>query len=64
MTYESLPDLPVTKIRSYVPVTDADLVESFIDPIRRAILVALRYGTEMVIENVTVEEKVKKDGTK
>ncbi|TFG27183.1 hypothetical protein EU527_18845 [Candidatus Thorarchaeota archaeon] len=61
---ESLSDLPRTKVRSYVPVTDPELVESFIDPIRRAILVALRYGKEIVKEEVTMEEKVKKDGTK
>jgi len=47
-----------------VPVTDPDLVESFTDPIRRAILVALRYGTEMIKEEVSIEERVKKDGTK
>ena len=64
MTSESLPDLPDTKVRSYVPVTDPELVESFIDPIRRAILVALRYGVEMIKEKVSVEEKTKKDGTK
>ena len=64
MTSESIPDLPDSKVRSYVPVTDPDLVESFIDPIRRAILVALRYGTEMIKEDVSVEERVKKDGTK
>ncbi|TFG34805.1 hypothetical protein EU527_01770 [Candidatus Thorarchaeota archaeon] len=64
MTVESLPDFPDTKVRSYIPVTDPELVESFIDPIRRAILVALRYGTEMIFENVTFEEKVRKDGTK
>lgn len=64
LTSDSFPDLPDTKVRSYVPVTDPDLVESFIDPIRRAILVALRYGTEMIKEEITVEEKTKKDGTK
>lgn len=64
LTFESLPDLPDTKVRSYVSVTDPELVESFIDPIRRAILVALRYGVETIKENVTTEEKVKKDGTK
>jgi hypothetical protein len=58
------PDFPETKIRSYVPVTDPELVESFIDPIRRAILVALRYGTEMVKEDVSFEETTRKDGTK
>jgi hypothetical protein len=61
---ESIPDLPDTKVRSYVAVTDPDLVESFIDPIRRAILVALRYGTEMIKENVSFEETMRKDGTK
>lgn len=64
MTSESLSDLPDTKVRSYTPVTDPELVESFIDPIRRAILVALRYGIEMIKEEVSVEEKTKKDGTK
>ena len=65
MSSELLPDLPSTKVRSYVSVTDQDLVESFIDPIRRAILVALRYGTEMIKEvHLPVEEIVRKDGTK
>ena len=65
MTSESIPDLPDTKVRSYVPVTDPDLVESFIDPIRRAILVALRYGTEMITESEPrTQVLVKEDGTK
>ncbi len=64
MASEFVTNLPDTKIRSYVPVTDPELVESFIDPIRRAILVALRYGTEAVKENVTFQETVKSDGTK
>ncbi len=64
MASEFAPDLPDTKIRSYVPVTEPELVESFIDPIRRAILVALRYGTETVKENVSFQETVKSDGTK
>lgn len=57
-------ELPDSKVRSYVPVTDPELVESFIDPIRRAILVALRYGTETVKEDISFEEMTKKDGTK
>jgi DNA-binding transcriptional ArsR family regulator len=61
---DSLPDLPDSKVRSYVPVTDPELVESFIDPIRRAILVALRYGTERVKEDISFEEITRKDGTK
>jgi len=61
---ESPPQLPDTKVRSYVPVTDPELVESFIDPIRRAILVALRYGKDNVEEIVSSEETIRKDGTK
>jgi len=65
LTSESLPDLPETKVRSYIPVTDPELVESFIDPIRRAILVALRYGTEMITESVPMTNvSLKEDGTK
>jgi hypothetical protein len=64
MTEEAHPALPDTKIRSYVPVTDQELVESFLDPIRRAILVALRYGTDDIDPIKTTEEKVKDDGTK
>ncbi|MBN2228408.1 MAG: hypothetical protein JW779_02370 [Candidatus Thorarchaeota archaeon] len=64
MSYESLSELPDTKVRSYVPVTDPELVESFIDPIRRAILVALRYGKEVIEENTTSEETTRPDGTK
>jgi DNA-binding transcriptional ArsR family regulator len=64
MTEEAHPDLPDTKIRSYVPITDSELVESFLDPIRRAILVALRYGTEDIEKVETTDEKVKADGTK
>ncbi len=46
-------------------MTDPELVESFIDPIRRAILVALRYGTEMIMESEpTTQVIVKEDGTK
>lgn len=61
---ELLIDLPDTKVRSYVPVSDPELVESFLDPIRRAILVALRYGTDTIKEDVSFEETVKPDGTK
>jgi hypothetical protein len=64
MAPESQLDLPNTKIRSYVPITEPELVESFLDPIRRAILVALRYGTEDIKKVVTTDEKVKDDGTK
>lgn len=64
MTEEAHPDLPDTKIRSYVPITDPGLVESFLDPIRRAILVALRYGTEDIEKVETTDEKMKADGTK
>jgi DNA-binding transcriptional ArsR family regulator len=64
MTEETLPELPDTKIRSYVPITDPDLVESFLDPIRRAILVALRYGFEDIDTKETTSEKSKPDGTK
>ncbi|RDE11392.1 MAG: hypothetical protein C4K48_11920 [Candidatus Thorarchaeota archaeon] len=64
MTVEVVPDLPDTKIRSYVSITDPELVESFLDPIRRAILVALRYGTESIKEAITTEEKVRDDGTR
>ena len=61
---ELLTDLPDTKVRSYVPISDPELVESFLDPIRRAILVALRYGTDTIKEDVHFEETVKPDGTK
>jgi hypothetical protein len=58
------PELPDTKIRSYLPITDPELAESFLDPVRRAILVALRYGTESINEVVTTDEHVRDDGTK
>ncbi len=64
MTAELAPDFPDSKVRSYLPITNPVLVESFIDPIRRAILVALRYGTESVKEYVTTEEIVRDDGTR
>ncbi|MFX1482253.1 MAG: hypothetical protein ACFFCP_03585 [Promethearchaeota archaeon] len=64
MTSDAQPDFPDAKIRNYVTITNRDLVESFRDPIRRAILVALRYGTEAVREHVTTDESVKPDGTR
>jgi DNA-binding transcriptional ArsR family regulator/YHS domain-containing protein len=64
MAEDTLPELPDTKIRSYVPITDPELVESFLDPIRRAILVALRYGAEDIDKVETTDEKIKADGTK
>ncbi len=64
MVAETALSFPESKIRSYVAITNPVLVESFQDPIRRAILVALRYGTESVKEYVTTEETVREDGTK
>jgi len=64
LTAEALPDFPDDKVRSYLMIVNQELVESFRDPIRRAILVALRYGTETVKEHVTKEETVRPDGTK
>ena len=64
MTAVPQPELPDTKIRSYLPITNPELVESFLDPMRRAILVALRYGAESINEVVTTDEHVKDDGTK
>ncbi len=64
LTIEAHTEFPDEKVRSYLPITNQELVESFRDPIRRAILVALRYGTETVKEHVTTEELVRADGTK
>lgn len=64
LTTEIHPNFPDSKIRSYIMITNQELVESFRDPIRRAILVALRYGTEIIKEHVTTEETVRSDGTK
>ncbi len=64
MTAEIQPDFPDSKVRSFMTITNENHVESFRDPIRRAILVALRYGTEMMKEHVSTEEIVKPDGTK
>ena len=61
---EPQPVFPDSKVRSYFMITNQDLVESFRDPIRRAILVALRYGTEVIKEQTTTEETIKADGTK
>jgi DNA-binding transcriptional ArsR family regulator len=54
MTSDSVPEektvldypegLPESKVRSYLTITDPDLVDSFLDPVRRAILVTLRTG--------------------
>ncbi len=46
-------ELPTTKVRSYVAITEPEVVDSFLDPVRRAILVALRNGadeTKQIIE--------------
>ncbi|NHI87986.1 MAG: hypothetical protein EAX87_00605 [Candidatus Thorarchaeota archaeon] len=64
MSTEPQPVFPDSKVRSYFMITNRDLVESFRDPIRRAILVALRYGTESIKEHTTTEETIKADGTK
>ena len=64
MATEPQPVFPDSKVRSYFMITNQDLVESFRDPIRRAILVALRYGTEVIKEQTTTEETIKADGTK
>ena len=53
-------ELPTTKVRSYMPISDPERVESFLDPVRRAILVALRYGaddTRIEKETETVKQE-------
>ncbi|MCK5240149.1 MAG: helix-turn-helix transcriptional regulator, partial [Candidatus Thorarchaeota archaeon] len=56
--------LPKSKVRNYLPVTDSDIVESFLDPVRRSILLALRTGI-MSIKKESREDTIEReDGTK
>ncbi|MFW9909776.1 MAG: hypothetical protein ACFFEF_14490 [Candidatus Thorarchaeota archaeon] len=57
---EAVPDLPATKIRSYMSITNPEIVDSFLDPVRRAILVALRHGSDDTKQ--IIEATVDKDG--
>ena len=63
MTSESAPDLPETKVRSYASITEPELVDSFLDPVRRAILVAMRHGANEMKTETRTEERVREDGT-
>lgn len=64
MTSDSMPKLPETKIRSYASITEPELVDSFLDPVRRAILVAMRNGADGVKKESRTEEIIRGDGTK
>jgi len=63
MTSESTLTLPETKVRSYASITEPELVDSFLDPVRRAILVATRYGADEIKIETRTEEREKEDGT-
>ena len=56
--------LPNTKVRSYVTISDPELVESFLDPVKRAILVTLRKGIDSLKKEKREEIVQKDDGTK
>jgi len=56
--------LPNTKVRSYVTISDPDLVDSFLDPVKRAILVTLRKGIDSLKKEKREEVVQKDDGTK
>lgn len=56
--------LPESKVRSYFTITDPELVESFIDPVKRTILVTLRKGIDSLKKEEKREVVEKMDGTK
>ena len=56
--------LPESKVRNYHPVTESDIVDSFLDPVRRAILVTLRNGIDSKKEASSEETIKREDGTK
>jgi len=56
--------LPESKVRSYFTITDPELVESFIDPIKRTILVTLRKGIDSLKKEEKREVIEKEGGTK
>ncbi len=56
--------LPESKVRSYFTITDPELVESFIDPVKRTILVTLRKGMDSLKKEERKEVLEKSDGTK
>lgn len=56
--------LPNTKVRSYVTISDPELVESFLDPVKRAILVTLRNGIDSLRKEKREEVIQREDGTK
>ncbi|MFW9918069.1 MAG: hypothetical protein ACFFED_00560 [Candidatus Thorarchaeota archaeon] len=58
------PMLPNSKVRSYVTISDPELVDSFLDPVRRAILVALRKGIDSLRKEKREEVVQREDGTK
>ncbi len=64
MTLETTPTLPKTKVRSFASITEPDLVDSFLDPVRRAILVAMRNGADEIKKETRIEEREREDGTK
>ncbi len=55
--------LPDTKVRSYVSITDPSIVDSFLDPIRRAILVTLRHGIDSIKKESKESIITRDDGT-
>ncbi|MDF1538875.1 MAG: hypothetical protein P1Q69_08230 [Candidatus Thorarchaeota archaeon] len=63
MTPDSIPNLPTTKVRSYASITEPELVDSFLDPVRRAILVAMRNGADEIKVETKTEERIREDGT-
>jgi hypothetical protein len=56
--------LPDSKVRSYFTISDPELVESFIDPVKRTILVTLRKGMDSLRKEERKEVVEKSDGTK
>ena len=58
------PMLPESKVRSYVTISDPEIVESFLDPVKRAILVTLRKGIDSMKRERKEEIIQKEDGTK
>ena len=56
--------LPESKVRNYLPVTETGIVESFLDPVRRAILVTLRTGTASIKKESREDTIEREDGTK
>jgi len=56
--------LPESKVRNYLLITDPDLVDSFLDPVRRAILVTLRNGIDSKKNDSFKETIEREDGTK